>query len=259
MNEVRDIEVGSEIGRGTRVKIYSSRVDKEREGALRVPHDLKKDGMEIANLRLLEQYLAEFLPNPEVMQVAIGDSIRNLIFCERIYSPFLTSVPKAQFFRAHFDSLPNVEAKARFLHKLRRFVDQCKRLFYDTSSLPDLVGKGNLISQGTDIYLLDFNNTTFDRHFSVGGDIRVPLDDRGDPVFDLSLHLLYHLEKELLSSRANSPASGRLPALAPADKAQAPFVDFGRLKQEPFYGALRFRARREKVKEIMREVGCVVT
>jgi hypothetical protein len=75
------------------------------------------------------------------------------------------------------------------------FVAQVKKLIMEAGLVPDLAGVGNLLLTRTGcIKLVDINNIS-----EVSPDPVIPLDDRGYPVCDKSIAVLFHLEQKLTS------------------------------------------------------------
>lgn len=73
--------------------------------------------------------------------------------------------------------------------------------------IPDLAGVGNLLlTRAGEIKLVDINNIS-----EVSPDTVVPLDDRGYPVCDKSIAVLFHLEQKLTgrSPQRDDPPYGR--------------------------------------------------
>ncbi|MBW1744663.1 MAG: hypothetical protein JRJ47_14745 [Deltaproteobacteria bacterium] len=87
--------------------------------------------------------------------------------------------------------------------KAKGFVVKLKKMIVEAGYVPDLAGVGNLIlSPSGHIKLVDINNIS---KFSFNGPI--PLDDRGYPVCDKSIRVMWLLEKKLLdqSPRKDDP------------------------------------------------------
>lgn len=212
---------------------------------------------------MLSAYLEEFLPNPSIVIATIQGKIRRLINCDYIETPEHLNIPNYKNFRSHLDSLKTLEDKIKFLRNLRRFIDQCKRCFNETEFLPDLVGRGNVVCKGTNIFLLDSNNAAFAP--CEGADrIIIPLDNRGFPIFDMSLRLLYRLERHLLvEDKGNISSQGFTKQyrkarnyhdeICPEELADI-LTSKKELKGDHFYGAVRFKARRELVDDIVEKL-----
>jgi len=260
--KLEDLEI---IGYGSRVTVYRlppEVMSQYGKSVVRVPNDVNKDDQEVSELELLSIHLDDtFFPSPSVEEIEYEGEVRRLILCDEVSSPSTVKRPSKWTFMKHLDeSLVEVDDKVSFLMNMRLFVDQCKSFYYNHSSLPDLVGRGNVIPFQTGVYLLDFNNAGFEREqFQEGSNIHVPVDDQGIPIFDLSLHFLYHMEKYLLSYTGNNfstPSFNRL-GYVKSGMQEESFRDLGifvsrdDLGKDSFYGALRFQARREEVQRIM--------
>lgn len=256
---------------GSRVRVHdiklSEQVSDQVAKIVRVPKDPDSDGCEITAYHLLRNHFDRFLPNAEILSVSIEDSIRTLLICDKIETQYSNSSSlSGGVFLKHLNELPDLQDKVKFLANLREFVDSCKEFFKRCASLPDLIGRGNLVCKGSDLYLLDFNNLSF-KTTNEGSDkdnIHVPLDEKGYPIFDLSLRLLYHLEKKLLTYNGRNLSSQEFNTSfrqQHSNKDQLPeelkhiLVDRETLKKDPFYGAVRFKERREKAQRIWEKIG----
>jgi len=90
-------------------------------------------------------------------------------------------------------------ARGQWLEEVRKraeeFVARLRKLIIENRLIPDLAGVGNLLLTRTGaIKLVDINNISV-----VSPDPVVPLDDRGYPVCDKSIAVLFHLEQKLTS------------------------------------------------------------
>jgi hypothetical protein len=90
-------------------------------------------------------------------------------------------------------------ARDRWIDQVRKsaaeFVGRVRALITESRLVPDLAGVGNLLLTPTgNIKLVDINNIS-----EVSPDPVVPLDDRGYPVCDKSIAVLFHLEQKLTS------------------------------------------------------------
>jgi len=90
-------------------------------------------------------------------------------------------------------------ASGQWLKEVRKraeeFVARLRKLIIENGLIPDLAGVGNLLLTRTGaIKLVDINNIS-----EVSPDPVVPLDDRGYPVCDKSIAVLFHLEQKLTS------------------------------------------------------------
>lgn len=84
------------------------------------------------------------------------------------------------------------------LENIRIFTKRIRSLVAQTGVIPDLAGVGNLIlTPEGDIRLVDINNIV-----AVKQDDTVHLDDKGYPACDVSVQVLFILEKELLNEKA---------------------------------------------------------
>ncbi|MCF8145074.1 MAG: hypothetical protein K9N21_14245 [Deltaproteobacteria bacterium] len=86
------------------------------------------------------------------------------------------------------------------------FVSRVRHLIVEHRLIPDLAGVGNLLLTKTgDIKLVDINNIS-----DVSPGPSVALDDRGYPVCDKSMAVLFHLEEKLTSRspRRDDPVYG---------------------------------------------------
>jgi hypothetical protein len=96
------------------------------------------------------------------------------------------------------------------------FVARVRKLIMEARLVPDLAGVGNLLLTRTgNIKLVDINNIS-----EVSPDPVVPLDDRGYPVCDRSIAVLFHLEQKL---------TGRSPQRD--DPPYGPFLDPERIEK----------------------------
>ena len=75
------------------------------------------------------------------------------------------------------------------------FINKIKRLIIETGYIPDLAGEGNLmLTKNGTIKLVDINNVS---KVTYGKDIKI--DNKGYPVIDKSIEVLWLLEKNLTS------------------------------------------------------------
>ena len=84
-----------------------------------------------------------------------------------------------------------------------RFVNRLKQMITTAGYVPDLAGVGNLIlTPSGHIRLVDINNIS---RVSTRG--RIPLDDKGYPVCDKSIKVIWHIEHKLVARaiRENDP------------------------------------------------------
>ena len=257
-------ETYEKVGRGNSVAVY--RMPQDYRGpsdgsyVVRVPHSLPDDAIEISQLESLQRHFDPlYLPEPRVEQFEDGGQKRRLVVCREIRTPLITQLPSRFTFARHLDGLGSYEEKVEFLANLRGFLDSCKAFYHGMDALPDLAGRGNFIPDGTRVYLLDFNNigneTAGDHQEGV---IHVPVDRNGNPVFDLSLHLMYRLEKRMLFSHGGNFSTQDFNRYCRAERglSAAELSSLGvftsplELMEERIYGALRFRDRREEVERI---------
>jgi hypothetical protein len=89
------------------------------------------------------------------------------------------------------------EVRDRWIEQVRtragEFVDRVRKLITEDRLVPDLAGVGNLLlTRVGGIKLVDINNIS-----EVSTDPVIPLDDRGYPVCDKSMAVLFHLEQKL--------------------------------------------------------------
>lgn len=259
-----------QIGEGSRVAIYLLPGSSLDERILRIPHDPLKDGEEIKNLSLLEKYLTpNFFPNPVRERYIIDGYQRMLISSDRLYAKYSSSFTNHKRFMKHFEDLEGMN-KIDFLVNLHQFISQCKNMYYKSGFLPDIVGRGNFIPYESSQVILDYNNADFERNeIEVAGEIHIPTDDRGVPIFDLALRILYNLEKGLLTYGGNNFSTAEFNRWAQTEAGFTPdslhrmgiFKLFEDLKTEQFYGAVRYKARREaaeKLRDNAQEGGLII-
>lgn len=249
------------LTQGSRIQVFRLRGRGELDGRiLRVPKDPHGDPAELVQMQMLKAGpLSEFLPSPQVVRAEIGGRVRALVSSIEVESSMCRTIPSAVALGHHLNLQIDCEGKVSFLRSVRSFVEACKRSYQIYNTLPDLVGKGNIVAVAGKVYLLDFNNIS--GKWTLGGDVEVPLDDQGLPIFDMGLDLLYRIEKTLLthiggnfstesfnrSFRRERDVKGTtLPA-----ELEPVLVSREELKKDRFYGALRFQARREKVSQIL--------
>jgi len=87
--------------------------------------------------------------------------------------------------------------------RAEEFVSRVRKLILEARLVPDLAGVGNLLLTRTGgIKLVDINNIS-----EVSPEPIIPLDDRGYPVCDKSIAVLFHLEEKLTgrSPRRDDP------------------------------------------------------
>lgn len=249
------------LGEGKRTKIYGIG-SKDYSRIVRVPHNPSDDIQERKDLNLLKQFFEEkgHLPNPRAEEFIIDGKSRFLVTCDNINSFNIKKIPSEKSFQHHLDfKLTTLDDKLGFLSSLKSFVEQSKEMYWSTKTLPDLIGKGNMIPYGNNVLLLDFNNHHFESEKIKGTDIHVPVDEFGWPIFDMSLRLLYNIEKSLLTYSGSSFSSPKFNAFCYKDnslnqediKSKRIFTSREELKEDPIYGALRFKDRREKVENII--------
>lgn len=123
--------------------------------------------------------------------------------------------------RMHMDDRqPTAGALDGWMDQLRigadAFVSRLRQLIMEARLVPDLAGVGNILLTPTGgIKLVDINNIS-----RVSPDPIIPLDDRGYPVCDKSIAVLFHLEQKLT---ARSPQRD--------DPLYAPFLNPLRLEK----------------------------
>ncbi len=249
------------IAEGTRVRVHRLQGHDGLNGRiLRVPRDPQRDPHETIQMELLRRGpLTSFLPDPETVRAKVGDKVRNLVTSLEVASPLCRMEPSAEGFAYELQARGNIDAQIHFLQQLRGFVDACKKTYSQFSILPDLIGRGNVASDSKGIWLLDFNNIS--GQWTTGPDIQVPLDDQGLPIFDMGLQLLHRVEKKLLTQRGTNLSTEpftrkyhqeeRFRGTEPPKELLETLVSTDELKKDPFYGALRFGERRQKVKSIL--------
>ncbi len=259
---LREVE---KVGYGNSVAVYKlpDKDESETRRVVRVPHDLQKDKEEIRHLGELINYIGDsFLPNPQQEEFLIDGVKREIVTCNEVSTKYNSTRPSLENFIRHLDKLPSLDDKLDYLTQLRKFVISCKFFFWETGSLPDLIGMGNIVPYDNGIMLLDFNNVSFEHELSdIGDGIKIPLDDNGNPIFDRSLHLLYQIEKYLLSYSQNNFSTQSFTRYYAKTHNLKPdailllkeyiCVPRDNLKKDPFYGALRFKKRREAVRRII--------
>ncbi|QQR55306.1 hypothetical protein IPG41_01990 [Candidatus Peregrinibacteria bacterium] len=249
------------IAEGTRVRVHRLQGHDGLNGRiLRVPRDPERDHHETVQMELLKGGpLTSFLPDPETVRARIGDRVRNLVTSLEVTSSLHRVVPSAESFAYELQAKGDIDAQIHYLQQLRGFVDACKNTYKQSCILPDLIGRGNVVSDSNGIWLLDFNNIS--GQWTVGPEIQVPLDDQGLPIFDMGLQLLHSIEKKLLTQRGTNLSTEafnrkysqeRRPQRTELPKELLEtLVSADDLKKDPFYGALRFRKRRQKVQSIL--------
>lgn len=258
------------ICRGTRVSVHPLELPGVSDQVVRIPKDRSRDSSEVREVGLLAEYFRKFMPNPGRLITIIRGEMRELIFCDRVYSSYLTSEPSAGIFSSHLASLPTIDQKILFLRQLREFVERCKLFFAKEKRLPDLVGKGNFVPHEETVYLLDLNNAVFG---TINGEeeITVPVDEAGWPIFDMSLRLLYGIERHLLTHCGGNFSSQhfnrnyRHTRIYRGSDVPDELTDIlhsrETLKEDSFYGALRFSKRRIEVEKIITRLqsrGCAI-
>lgn len=249
------------LAEGSRVRVHRLRGhDGLGRRVVRIPKDVSKDPVEVIQADLLNMTsLKAFLPDPQPVRVEIEGQVRRVVSSLEIMAPMCRDIPSVGSFAYELGAKTQLDEKLAYLKSLRGFVNACKTTYFQKNILPDLVGRGNTVVQNTGLWLLDFNNIAGD--WQLGPKVDVPVDDRGLPIFDMSLRMLYGIEAKLLSSRgANFSTEGfnrtfrqerevRGTSLPP--ELEGVLVPSDDLKTDPFYGALRFQARREKVEAIL--------
>lgn len=191
------------IGEGHRVRVYQmeSASTQFKDRVLRIPIDSEQDSAEINQTEVLIRHFRGLLPSPLEVDVQIDGSRRRLVTAERISTLQNGQPIKVGLFRTVLDASEDLPTAMRFLIQIKTLIDGCKELYDQYRRLPDFVGHGNIVIKDDRIYILDFNNIIYDSQPAGKTPIIVPLDDKGYPIFDLSLRLLYHIEKTLLSVR----------------------------------------------------------
>lgn len=252
------------IAEGTRVRVHRLRNYGGLEGRiLRIPKDPTRDRHETVQMEMLRGGpLTTFLPSPTIVRTQIGERVRHLVASREIQSPMCRREPTVGAFAYQLEGKSEIDAQIQYLAQLRGFIRACKSTYERFSILPDLIGRGNIVSDAAGIWLLDFNNIS--GQWNTGQEVEVPLDDQGLPIFDMGLGLLYNIEKKLLTHRgtnlstqafhrnycrARGPQNTKLP-----EELTEILVTREQLKADPFYGALRFGARREKVNSILDKI-----
>lgn len=104
----------------------------------------------------------------------------------------------------------------QLMRMAEEFVSRLRNLIMEARLVPDLAGVGNMLLTPTGgIKLVDINNIS-----EVSSDPIIPLDDRGYPVCDKSIAVLFHLEQKL---------TGRSPQKD--DPLYAPFLNPERIEK----------------------------
>jgi hypothetical protein len=249
------------IASGSRVFVHRLRGQNGLDGrVLRVPRDLTRDPVEVVQMELLKMgSLSHFLPAPETVRAEIGGQVRRLVSSMEITSPLCRQEPSAGAFSCELQGQASLEQGLSYLRQMRGFIDACKKSYWDRHMLPDLVGKGNVVTDKNGVWLLDFNNISGE--WAVSEEVRVPLDDQGLPIFDMGLSFMHSVEKKLLSCRGSNFSTEsfnqtyhrerEVHGVDLPEELQGVLVSADALKRDPFYGALRFQARREKVNTIL--------
>lgn len=249
------------LAQGSRVHVHRLHGHSKLDGrVLRIPREPFQDSQEVRQMEMLRQGpLAAFLPDPEVIRAKIGGQVRNLVTSLEVRSPLCRVEPNAGSFAYELQTRGPVDAQILYLEQMRKFIDACKNAYWQFKMLPDLIGKGNLVSDRNGIWLLDFNNIS--GQWTIGPEVQVPLDDQGLPIFDMGLQLLHRIEKRLLTRRGNNFSTEAFNRAYRQERKvegneiprefEGTLVDKDQLKVDPFYGALRFGARRQKVAAIL--------
>lgn len=165
---------------------------------------------EIRRLRIAERYLLpHFLaPSMEIILDYHGPKGPSPLLCGlqeyvqgQILDPWSPLPPDALHQSLHDRLRSDSEATPRSLvsweqatrRSIARFIHQVKLMIAETGYIPDLAGIGNLMmTPAGAIKLVDINNIS-----KIAFDGTVHLDDRGYPVCDKSIEVLFILEDKL--------------------------------------------------------------
>ena len=241
------------FSQGSRVQVYRLRGREGLDGRiLRVPVNPQSDPAELVQMQMLKSGpLREFLPSPQVVRAEIDGKVRALVSSLEVKSSMCRELPGAAALSDHLN-LYECDGQVAFLRGIRAFVEACKTNYETHKTLPDLVGMGNIVAVNAQVLLLDFNNIS--GQWNIGGEIEVPLDDQGLPIFDMGLDLLHRIEKNLLTHNGGNFSTQcfnrffrlqrDMKGTALPPELESTLVSREELKRDPFYGALRFQARR---------------
>ncbi len=215
MSELLELET-LPIHSGTQINLFPVRGQEER--LVRVPKDHLNCPSETVHLGKLQEYLDEFLPDPQVVRAQVHGTILELISVQRISSRQTQERPSEVLNRYS----KGTEAPIG----LARFISACKELHVAHGLLPDLVGLGNLIVWQGKLLLLDLN--THQSHIErkaqkKGPAVEIPVNNEGVPLWDWSLEVLARAETEILHRS---------------------------LASDVFYASLRDRARQKFLREL---------
>jgi hypothetical protein len=171
---------------------------------------------EIRRLRIAERYLLpHFLaPSMEIILDYRGPKGTSPLLCGlqeyvegQILDPWSPLPPNALYQSLHDRLRSESEATTRSLaswhqatrRSIARFIHQVKLMIAETGYIPDLAGIGNLMmTPAGAIKLVDINNIS-----KIAFDGTVHLDDRGYPVCDKSIEVLFILEHKLTDRSVN--------------------------------------------------------
>lgn len=249
-------EIGDAIAQGSRVQVFrlKDKMAKEQR-VVRLPLDREKDEDEIRHLEGLLELFEEFFPDPSLISLRVNGDARRVISSNLVNSEWNRKIPSANMFRDYLEnSKLSLGQKMNFLRNLKEFIERCKVLYWTRSCLPDLAGRGNLSVSNDNLFLLDSNNVS-SAFVAENGAAAVPLDDAGLPIFDLSLQLLYAVERDLLTyvggnfstqgfNRIYRKETGIRGVDLPSELEKI-LIPRDEVRRDLFYGAVRFQQRRE--------------
>jgi len=168
---------------------------------------LKDAEEELRRIKIIANYLApDYLAKPEEFLVNYirGGKYEILLCGLQEYVKGEIIEPWGHLDDNHFismlgdmgidDSAMIISQWSRKVRKnVENFVSKIKQMIMETNHVPDLAGVGNLLfTKSGDIKLVDINNIS-----SVSFDHTIKLDDRGYPVCDKSIEVLFLLERKL--------------------------------------------------------------
>ena len=168
---------------------------------------LKDAEEELKRVKIIAKYLApDYLARPEEFLVNYlkGGKLEILLCGLQEYVKGEIIEPWGHLDDDHLISLlcdmgveNSIMINSQWTQKVRKnaqnFIGKIKQMIMETNHVPDLAGVGNLLfTKSGDIKLVDINNIS-----SVSFDHTIKLDDRGYPVCDKSIEVLFLLERKL--------------------------------------------------------------
>ena len=144
-----------------------------------------------------EEFIADYRGGPEGASILLC-GLQEYVDGEILDPWRLKGMPSIRALLASMADSRDMDSRMQTaVDNIRIFTRAIRRLIRETDYIPDLAGVGNLIlTPEGEVKLVDINNIV-----AVAADDTVHLDDKGYPACDVSVQVLFILERELLGLR----------------------------------------------------------